>query len=155
MESQDFYEQIENTVVEESANVVLPNNSNTDFQYNQTFSVSVPKPGKKKLIDEACVEKIMAECAKAKKKTFPWAELLLGIATMFIGAFLSALISKMPYEFSFLSVLFYSICPILGIGCFVAYIFCRKLDGENIKKFAETVEENLQNSNYQEEEEIK
>lgn len=144
MDNQELYEQVTHAVIEESANnTLLPNNSNTNLQFSQPFNVDSPKPIDKMLIDKSSVTKVLKECSKAKKTPFPWAELLLGIATLLIGAFLSALISKFPYEIKFLSILFYTICPVVGIGCFTAYFLCRKLDGITLKSFAEKIEEQL------------
>ena len=144
MENQDLYTQCMNTVDEVAENV-MPDNSNTDLQFKQTFNVKMPKPGKKILIDACSIEKIKNECTSVKKTTFPIAELLLGLATLFLGAFLSAVMSQIEYKFAFLSILFYSICPVVGIGTFVAYFFCRKNEGDNIKTFAEKIEDCLQN----------
>ena len=126
MDNQDLYTQCMNTVDEVAENV-MPDNSNTDLQFKQTFNVKMPKPGKKILIDACSIEKIKNECTSVKKTTFPIAELLLGLATLFLGAFLSAVISQIEYKFAFLSILFYSICPVVGIGTFVAYFFAAKM----------------------------
>lgn len=59
----------------------------------------------------------------------------------FSEPFFSALISQIPYEVSFLSILFYSICPVFG-GIFgVAYFFCRKNSNKDIVQLAEKIED--------------
>ena len=67
----------------------------------------------------------------------------MGVASLLLGAFLSALISQVTYELKFLSILFYSICPVGGIGCSVAYWFLRKNNIADAKKLADYVEEYL------------
>jgi len=57
------------------------------------------------------------------------------------GAFLSAIVSKVTYEFKCISVFFYTICPMLGLGSGIAYLLCRINDIEDIKNFAEKIEE--------------
>ncbi|MDO5297783.1 MAG: hypothetical protein Q4F18_00025 [Clostridia bacterium] len=96
-------------------------------------------------MDASSVKKIKAECEEAKRAQFPYAEVFLGIASLLIGAFLSAILSKVTYEFKILSIFFYTICPVGGVGSGVAYWFCRKKDTADIKLFAEKVEGYIRN----------
>lgn len=68
---------------------------------------------------------------------------MFGRCVSFAGCVLSALISQVTYELKFLSILFYSICPVGGIGCSVAYWFLRKNNMADAKKLADYVEEYL------------
>lgn len=63
---------------------------------------------------------------KKQKKQFPYAEVLLGSVSLLIGVFWSAILSKVTYEFTMLSIFFYTICPAGGVGAGAAYWFCRK-----------------------------
>lgn len=149
---EEFYQSFIDSIAENAGNI-MPDDSNTELQYNQTYSVRIPKPEDKILLDVSSVRKISEECEKAKKAQFPYAEVLLGIASLLIGAFLSAIISKVTYELRILSIFFYTICPMGGVGAGVAYWFCRRKDTMDIKLLAEKIEEYI--SNYDEKREEK
>lgn len=115
--------------------------SNHTLQYEQKHNVVLPPEEKKIAINISAIRKIRYECACAKENKFTYAELWLGLSTLFFGAFFSALISKIPYKVNFLSIFFYSVCPVLG-GIFgVAYFFCRKNNNRDIVQLAEKIEE--------------
>jgi lysyl-tRNA synthetase class II len=46
-----------------------------------------------------------------------------------------------PYEFTFVGVLSYSICPIVGIGMGVAYFLTRRNQINDIKTFGARISE--------------
>lgn len=144
MDTEQLYSQFQNATTEDAENIISKD-TNTELQYNHKVSVKVPEPGEMIVIDLKNINKIKNECAKAKKNHFPWAEVLLGASSLLIGAFLSALMSQISYELKFLSVLFYTICPTLGLGCGVAYFFCRKNDVYSAKSLAERIEEYIIN----------
>ena len=104
-------------------------------------NIHVPKTRDKIVLDIGSIEKLRKECKEIKQTKCPYAEVCLGAASLLLGAFLSALISQMAYELKFLSILFYSICPVGGIGCSVAYYFLRKNSMADAKKLADYVEE--------------
>ena len=101
----------------------------------------MPPEEKKIAINISAIRKIRYECACAKENKFTYAELWLGLSTLFFGAFFSALISKIPYKVNFLSIFFYSVCPVLGGIFCVAYFFCRKNNNRDIVQLAEKIEE--------------
>ena len=138
--AEEIFQSCNNVVVEETNNVISKDSNNT-LRYEQTHDVVLPPEEKKIAINVSAIKKVRYECECAKKNKFTYAELWLGIATMLIGAFFSALISKVPYELNILSVLFYSICPIGGVGFGVAYFFCRNNNNRDIVQFAEKIEE--------------
>ena len=140
MDTEQLYSQFQNATTEDAENIISQD-TNNELQYNHKISVKVPDPGEMVVIDLKSINKIRNECDKAKNNHFPWAEVLLGVSSLFIGAFLSALMSQISYELKFLSVLFYTICPTAGIGCGVAYIFCRKNDMYTAKQLAEKIED--------------
>ncbi|WP_418750676.1 hypothetical protein [Frisingicoccus sp.] len=141
-EADDVYQAFSNVVSEDSGNVISDEN-NRNLQYKDIYNIHVPKARDKIVLDIDSIEKLQKECKKIKEAKYPYAEICLGIASLLLGAFLSALISQVTYELKFLSVLFYSICPVGGIGCSVAYWFLRKNNVADAKRLAERVEEYL------------
>lgn len=138
--TEEIFQSCNNVVIEEASNVI-DEKSNHTLQYEQKHNVVLPSEEKKIAINVSAIRKIRSECACAKKNKFTYAELWLGLCTLFLGAFFSALISQIPYEVSFLSILFYSICPVFG-GIFgVAYFFCRKNSNKDIVQLAEKIED--------------
>lgn len=144
MDTEELYQAFTGLISEDAENI-MPNDTNAELQYSQTYSVRVPKPEDKIVLDASSVRKIKAECEKAQKVQFPYAELFLGIASLLIGAFFSAILSKVTYELKFLSIFFYTICPVGGVGAGVAYWFCRRKDTSDIKSFAEKIEGYIRN----------
>ena len=145
MDTEQLIKTFTDSILEDAENI-MPDDSNDVLQFSQKVNIKPPKPAEKVLLDVSSVNKIKVECEKAKKIQFPYAELFLGIASLLLGAFFSALISGVNYEFNFVSILFYSICPVFGIGTGVAYFFFRKKGIVDIKEFAEKVEEHIQSS---------
>ena len=144
MDTEHSYEQFRNVITKDAENVISQD-TNNELQYNQKISVKVPEPSEKVLLDLKNINKIKNECDKIKNNRFPCAEVFLGVSSLFLGAFLSALISQISYELKFLSILFYTICPAVGIGCGVAYFFCRKNDIYSAKQLAEKIEDYISN----------
>lgn len=144
MDTEELYKAFTGPISEDAENV-MPNDSNAELKYSQTYNVKVPKPEDKIVLDASCVKKIKEGCEEAKRVQFPYAEVFLGLASLLIGAFLSAILSKVTYEFKLLSVFFYTICPVGGVGAGVAYWFCRKRDITDIKLFAEKIEGYIRN----------
>lgn len=139
MDTEELFQSFIGSISEDAENI-MPNDSNAELQYSQTYNVRIPKPQDKVVLDAYSVKKIREECQKAKEVKFSYAEVLLGIASLLIGAFLSAILSKVSYELKFLSVFFYTICPMGGVGAGIAYWFCRKKDTTDIKMLAEKIE---------------
>ena len=143
--TEELYQSFSNVNTENVDNVISDRN-NKELQFDQTVSVLVPKVRNRILVDVKSVQKIHELCEAARKEKFPFAELFLGVSTLFLGAFLGALISQVPYVFTFIGIFSYSICPIAGIGFGVAYIFSRKSNGIDNKMFAEKISEYLEDS---------
>ena len=140
MDLEEIFQSCNNVVIEEAGNVI-DEKSNHTLQYEQKHNVVLPPEEKKIAINISAIRKMRYECACAKENKFTYAELWLGLSTLFFGAFFSALISKIPYKVKFLSIFFYSVCPVLG-GIFgVAYFFCRKNNNRDIVQLAEKIEE--------------
>jgi len=141
-EIDDIYQTFSNIISEDSGNVISDEN-NRNLQYKDTYNIHLPKARDKIVLDIDSIEKLQKECKEIKKAKYPYAELCLGLASLLLGAFLSALISQVTYELKFLSVLFYSFCPVGGVGCSVAYWFLRKSNIVDAKRLADYVEEYL------------
>lgn len=73
----------------------------------------------------------------------PWAEMLLGLSSLFAGAFLSAIISGVALEANWRSVVFYIISPAVAAGCGVAFFFLRKQNQTTAKSLADHIVEFL------------
>lgn len=126
--------------VVENAEAVIPPNSNQILTFGQQYNLHMPKAQEVGAISVDDINKLEEICAEAKKGKFPFAELFLSFSTLLLGAFLGALVSSVEYSHSFLSILFYSICPTLGVGFGVAYIFQRKRTVSEPKQFINEVE---------------
>lgn len=153
MDSTDAMMQAFETSTEDCVTNVIGPDSNGTLRFSQTYDVKVPKASGKVVLDASCVRKIKNLCSQAKTPKFPFAEVFLGIASLLLGAFLGALIAKVPYELSFASVLSYNICPIGGIGCGVAYFFCRHNESADAVQLATQIDECISDSDGVENEE--
>lgn len=127
-------------VVQPTGNVISRKN-NQELQFEQVCNLVVPPEEKKVAINISTIKKVQKECVEAKKRKCSYAEWCLGISTLLLGAFLSALMGKMPYEFSLLSVFSYTVCPVGGVGCLIFYFTGRKNENKSIVEFATRIEE--------------
>ncbi|SDK44931.1 hypothetical protein SAMN04487833_10330 [Sarcina sp. DSM 11001] len=125
-----------------SVNVI--SNKSTELQYSRTFNVHVPEAEELSVISASDMQRISDLCNKAKQNKFSFAELFLSISSLLIGACISALISKVKYELSPLSVILYNICPCLGLACGVIYFFCRRQEIDDARQLAEKIENYLE-----------
>lgn len=150
--TQEIFEACNNVVIEETSNVISQDNNNV-LSYEQTHNVVLPPEEKKIAINVSAIKKVRKECKCAKQNSFTLSEVWLGLASLLLGAFLSALMSDIAYEWSWKSVLFYSMCPVGGVGFSVAYFFCRSNNNRNIVQFAEKIEEYILNPEEVEEQE--
>lgn len=141
MESVEEIFQDFNRVTAEEASNVISKDSNNTLQYEQLHNVVVPPEEKKIAINVSSLRRVRKECERVKQIGFSYAELWLGISSLLIGAFFSAILSKISYELNLLSIFFYTICPIGGVGFGVAYFFCRNKNNQDIIQFAEKIEE--------------
>ena len=132
-----------NTAVEEASDTVVSSAGNDVLQYSLTNNIHVPKSKEQVVIDVNVIKRIDDKCSAAKKKQFPFGELFLGIASLFGGALLSALVSGTPYEFSLKGVISYTIAPFCMVGFGVAYGFFRYHTILLTSDFAEKIEEDL------------
>ena len=96
-EIDELYQAFSNVTAEESGNVISDEN-NRNLQYKDTYNIHVPKTRDKIVLDIGLIEKLRKECKEIKQTKFPYAEACLGVASLLLGAFLSALISQVAYE---------------------------------------------------------
>lgn len=142
----ETWEPYDNTVIENVGNIISENN-NGMLQINQTLEIKVPKNDVNDFtiaIRASSIRKVRKACKNAKKGLLNWSEVLLGLSTLFGGGFFSAIISKLDYEFSYLNVFFYTLCPMVAVGFFVAYLFCRNKASIDAVKLAELIEEYIE-----------
>ena len=114
---------------------------NNKVKVARVFNFRIPKNSNIVAVEESIIKKIRKSCAKGKKQKFPWAEVLLGVASLFIGTALGAVVSSVPYELSVVSILSYNVMPILGVGCAVAYVFCRKIEMVDILQLTTEIDD--------------
>jgi len=82
---------------------------------------------------------------------FPWPEVLLGAATLLLGASLGALGSGIPWATldngaavaNSLAILFYLVLPILGVGAAVGYFCLRHFSGRAASAVAQDLLDEL------------
>ena len=137
--TEEIFQSCNNVVLEETSNVISKDNNHT-LQYEQIHNVVLPSEEQKIAINISVLKKIKNECDQAKKHKFSYAEVWLGISTLLLGGFFSAIMSKIPYELNFLSILFYTICPVGGVGFGIAYFFCREKENQDATQLAERIE---------------
>ena len=149
----DLEQELVNSTIEQEASVNITSEDSNELQYSQTYSVKIPKTENKVLVDVAELRKVKDICKTASNSKFSYAELFLGISTLLLGAFLSAMVSNIQYEFKIVSVFLYTICPALGLGCGVAYFFLRKKEVNDAKHLAERIVDCI--DRYDENDEVK
>ena len=93
------------------------------------------------------IKKIHSICNQIKSSDSSAGEILLGIATLFAGAFFSAIISSVPYILEWKSILFYGISPVVAVSCFIAFLLLRKNREFSNKEFADRILEYLPDDN--------
>ena len=116
---------------------------NNSLEYNQKYNVTIPEPEEQLLLKKALIIKIKNECKKVKKNNIPLDDIFISLSTLFLGGSLGAVASFMPYEYTLISVLFYTIFPALGVGLFIAYLFNKKRENDRIYNLAEKINEYL------------
>ena len=137
----------DNTIIKNTSSIISEDN-NAVLSYNKKVDIKMPK---KELEDyqiavsSNALKKVYDECSNIDDNIFSYAEFFLAMSTLFLGGFFSAIISKLPYEKGWLNIIFYSLCPCLGLGCLIGWYFCRKIsvkDASNLKKI---IEDNIPN----------
>lgn len=128
MEAKEEFVFTEDTVVADIKNEI-GGVKNGALQYKQIVEIKVPMEDindYKIAVRKSSIKKITNACKEIENNKFAWGELLLGISTLFFGAFFSAIISGVKYELKLLSVMFYTIFPTIAVATLIGYIACRK-----------------------------
>lgn len=136
-----------NTIIENTSNVITQSDNDT-LQYKKTFDIKMPKSEAaeyKIAINSSVLKKLYTCCDEIENNKFSWAELFLSISTLFFGAFLSALLSSVPYEIGFLNILFYSVSPVIGAVCLAGWFFCRGISMKDAHYLVTYIKENIPN----------
>lgn len=145
MEAKEEFLFKDDTIVADIKNEVADINKGS-LQYNQLVEIKVPVEDineYKIAVRKSSIKKIKNACNEIQNNKFTWGELLIGICTMFFGAFLSAIISGVKYELNFLGVMFYTICPMIAVASLIGYIACRKSLIRDASYLANIVNEHL------------
>ena len=95
------------------------------------------------IIELKTVEKLRSICEKVEEPKVPWPEIMLGLASLFAGAFLSAIISGIMLAPNWKCVVFYIFSPTIAAGCGVAFFFNRKQNQASAKSLADHIMELL------------
>ena len=127
--------------------------SNCSMGYSQNekaLAFNTPFRGvikeKKVMLDASRIRRIEEACKKAQEAKNSNAEIYLGVSSLLAGAFLSAIISSISYELSFLGVFFYTICPTGAVSLFVAYMMTRNNERMSLRGLAESVRQEIENT---------
>lgn len=141
MAKDKLYEQMQaNIECSQTANKI-GEESNEKLTYNQKINICLPAQEKRITINYSDVEKLDKHCNMMKKRKYNCSELFLSSASLFLGAFLSAIISGINFNFTFISIMSYCICPTLGSSLLVAYFMIRSIHKNDEKALAEKVQE--------------
>jgi hypothetical protein len=95
---------------------------------HQSFSVKQPAEDSAEFIMHvraSSLRRARTKLAQLAHARFPWPELLLGLATLALGATLGAIPAKLEFG-SPLGIFFYTAMPVLGCSGLVAYLFLRR-----------------------------
>ena len=137
-----------NTLVDDAADISTGNIRNSGvMELRQTNVVKFDQKIESVAVDSRNIEKIYSICKDASSKRTPWTDVMLGIASLFAGAFISAIISGIPIENSFKSIIFYILSPMIAVGCGVAFFFNRKNEGSDVHDIAKHILEYLPYTN--------
>ncbi|MBQ8977322.1 MAG: hypothetical protein IJ078_07975 [Succinivibrionaceae bacterium] len=127
------------SIEEEAIATISGQTSYSSIEYNQQCNVILPPQAEKLCIDLQDVNQIIQICNEAKRKTFPWGELLLALSMLCLGGEFGSWGGNLPSSFSGLQVLFL----ILGVAFLVAFFFIRKEQSKDVKHFAERIEDSM------------
>ena len=115
----------------------------TVLELNQTNVVKYENRIESSLVSNENLKRIVDLCQKTEKNSFSGAELCLGIATLFAGAAISAILAGITFEMGWRTIAFYTVSPAIAIGCFVAYFFMRKNESLSKNELAKRILEYL------------
>ena len=141
MAKDKLYEQIQANIECLQTVNKIGEESNEKLTYNQKINICLPAQEKRITINYSDVEKLDKHCNMMKKRKYNCSELLLSFASLFLGAFFSALISGINFNCTFISIMSYCICPTFGSSLLVAYFMIELIHKNDEKALAEKVQE--------------
>lgn len=133
----------EENVTEEASNAAIGQISSGTMEVNQTNVVKYYDKLTSIAVEEKNIQKIKEICRNAEEPHMPAAEICLSISSLFAGAFFSAIISGIQMEFSWKAIVFYILCPMIAVGCGVAFFFLRHNEQISVNTIAIRILENL------------
>lgn len=129
-----------NTTTEQATSGVI---HGSVMEVTQTNIVTLPKQVESIAVNKLDIIKIQVLCNDVVKEIGWWHDFYLGIATLSLGATLSAIISNVPFQLDWRGLLFYTLAPMVSIGAFVAYGLKRQHESTSKKDFANHILEYL------------
>lgn len=120
-----------NTLFDDTSNVPTGNISTDGAVELRQTNTNVVKFEQKKesvMVDSRNIKKPHSICEDVNSQRFPWADVMLSVASLFAGTFISAIISGISLDGSVKSVVFYILSPVIAVGCGVAFFFTRRIE---------------------------
>jgi len=100
---------------------------NGEETVQQSFPVRKPEADRNEFLIQVRASTLL-RCRRRLQQlatnSFPWPEVALGISSLTLGAFLSAITSGVALD-SKLGIAFYAVLPAIGVGAAVAFCFLR------------------------------
>lgn len=119
----------------------IDTNSNKNLTYNHTCNICQPREETYFPINLTAIKKLKKQCSKQNNALSIVSDVLLTVASLFLGALLSAIISKIEFKLEFIPILFYCISPVIGATCLIAYIFTKIRSKDSEIRLSEKVNE--------------
>ena len=141
MQFEDFNSIMDSSVSEENTANPIGTESNRNLSYSLNCEIMYPANTKNYTITSIGFEKVKEQCNKKHKFSPLLSELLLSLSMLFLGAFISAFLSKITFEGSFIPILFYCASPTLGFTCLALFFLARNVSIQSENKLQEKVME--------------
>lgn len=112
--------------------------SGNDVKMNHSYPVVTPDRDRNEFmvtIRASSLEGWRERLKKLKRRSFPWAEVLLALSSLGFGAILSALISNVGLDTP-VGIFFYIVLLPITVGALVAYVFVRHNETESASSIA-------------------
>jgi len=129
------------TTIRETENLVEA----STLSLKTEFMIQQPKPKKAIPLSVDDYRKLRKECKAIKAQRVSFADFLFGFSTLLLGGTFSAIISGIKWESIPLSIIFYLVCPIAGVGIAISCIFVKVLRKKDDQSAAERMLNILEN----------
>lgn len=141
MNDDDFSQMMSSNVSAVETTNNIDTNSNKNIIYSHTCNICQPKEDTYFPISLTFIKKLKKQCKKQNNALSIVSDILLTVASLFLGALLSAIISKIEFKLELIPVLFYCISPTLGAASLVACIFTKIRSKDSETRLSEKVNE--------------